>query len=123
MLLLFFREKLRRMLYLVREWPLLGADWALLEVPGVLPCSSALIEDAAGGMALAAPDVAETTLEEATAGAAVDVVGRFLLSAEAVPSWSSESESRAGPVGASFCEVCFRLYLDGEIGRGRGERW
>ena len=96
-------------------------------------CSSALTEGAAEVTALAAPDVAET-LEGATAGAAVDVVGRSLLSAEAVPSWSSsvssessESESRAGPVGGPLRVVdllvagsCF-LPNGGGDGEGEGE--
>ena len=72
-------------------------------------CSSGLVDGGAGGTALAVPDVAETTLD-AIAGAAVDVVGCSLLSAEAVASWSSSvsserSESeRAGPM-ASLSEV------------------
>ena len=95
----------------------------------VFPCPSALTEDAVEGAALGTADVVETTLVEATAGAAVAVGGRSLLSAEALPSWSSsvssessESESR---VGASFCEVDLLVagssFLPAGGGDGEGE--
>jgi len=46
----------------------------------VFTCPSALTEDAVEGAALGTADVVETTLVEATAGAAVAVGGRSLLS-------------------------------------------
>ena len=61
----------------------------------VFPCLSALTEDAVEGVALGTADVVETTLVEATAGAAVAVGGRSLLSAEALPSWSSSVSSES----------------------------